>query len=191
MNEPQRHYGTWKKPDSKGWCHVYGFHLYCLIPFMWQFGKDKTIVRETEKYLISVVATQLYKFPQIYWSDTTLHDPMDCRLSGSFVHGIFQARLLEWIAISFSRGSSRPRNRTRVSRIAGRRFTIWATREAQTYMYIINYRSTNLALKNKNRVHLTVSKRNINQEKRNFRGWSLPSSFFFLSLSHVRLLVTP
>ena len=52
---------------------------------------------------------------------------MDCNLSGSSVHGIFQARMLEWIAISFSRGSYRPRNRTRVSRIAGGRFTIWAT----------------------------------------------------------------
>ena len=55
---------------------------------------------------------------------------MDCSLSGSSIHGIFQARVLEWIAIFFSRGSSRPRNRTRVSRIAGRRFTVWATREA-------------------------------------------------------------
>ena len=54
----------------------------------------------------------------------TLCDPLDCSLSGSSVHGIFQARVLEWIAISFSRGSSRPRNRTRVSRIAGRHFTI-------------------------------------------------------------------
>ena len=53
---------------------------------------------------------------------------MDCSLSGSSVHGIFQARLLEWIAISFSRGSSRPRNWTQVSQIAGRRFTDWATR---------------------------------------------------------------
>ena len=51
----------------------------------------------------------------------TLCDPMDCSLSGSSVHGIFQARGLEWIAISFSRGLSRPRNRTRVSRIAGKR----------------------------------------------------------------------
>ena len=55
---------------------------------------------------------------------------MDCSLSGSSVHGIFQARVLEWIAISFSRGSSWPRNWTQVSRIAGRHFTIWATREA-------------------------------------------------------------
>ena len=53
---------------------------------------------------------------------------MDCSLSGSSIHGIFQARVLEWIAISFSRGSSRPRNRTWVSHIAGRRFTVWATK---------------------------------------------------------------
>ena len=42
----------------------------------------------------------------------TLCHPMDCSLSGSSVHGIFQTRVLEWIAISFSRGSSQPRNRT-------------------------------------------------------------------------------
>ena len=47
-------------------------------------------------------------------------DPMDCSLPGSSVHGILQARILEWVAISFSRGSSWPRNRTPVSCIAGR-----------------------------------------------------------------------
>ena len=53
-------------------------------------------------------------------SSPTLCDPMDCSLSGSSVHGIFHARVLEWVAISFSRGSSRPRDRTWVSRIVGR-----------------------------------------------------------------------
>ena len=57
-------------------------------------------------------------------------DPMDCGLPGCSVHGIFQARILEWIAISFSRGSSQPRNWTRVSCIAGIFFTNWAMREA-------------------------------------------------------------
>ena len=47
----------------------------------------------------------------------TLCDPMDYSLSGSSIHGIFQARVLEWIAISFSRGSSQPRNGTQVSQI--------------------------------------------------------------------------
>jgi len=60
----------------------------------------------------------------------TLCDPMDCSLSGSSIRGILQARILEWVAISFSRGSSQPRDRTPVSLIAGGCFTIWAAREA-------------------------------------------------------------
>ena len=50
----------------------------------------------------------------------TLCDPTDCSPPGSSVHGILQARILEWVAISFSRGSSWPRGWTRISRIAGR-----------------------------------------------------------------------
>ena len=46
---------------------------------------------------------------EIAQSCPTLCDPMDCRLPGSTIHGIFQARVLEWVAISFSRGSSQPR----------------------------------------------------------------------------------
>ena len=53
-------------------------------------------------------------------------------LPGSVVHGILQARILEWTAISFSRGSFQPRDRTRISCIADRRFTVWATSEALT-----------------------------------------------------------
>ena len=50
------------------------------------------------------------------------------------VHGIVQARILEWVAFPFSRDlSSQPRDQTQVSRIAGRFFTSWATREAQEY----------------------------------------------------------
>ena len=58
----------------------------------------------------------------------TLCDSMDCSPPGSPVHGISQARILEWVAIPFSRGSSWPRDWTRVSYIADRFFTIWATR---------------------------------------------------------------
>ena len=54
-------------------------------------------------------------------------NPMDCSLPGFSVHGILQARILEWVTISFSRGSSRPRDRTWVSRIWGRSFNLWAT----------------------------------------------------------------
>ena len=59
-----------------------------------------------------------------------LCDPMGYSLSGSFVHGILQGRRLEWVAIPFSSGSSWPRDWTQVSRIAGRFFTVWATRES-------------------------------------------------------------
>ena len=56
---------------------------------------------------------------------------MDCSPWGSSIHGIFQARVLEWVAISFSRGSSQPRDWTQVSCIVGKCFTIWATREVR------------------------------------------------------------
>ena len=56
--------------------------------------------------------------------------PMDCRSLGSSVLGTLQARILEWIAIPFSVRSSWPRDRTQVSCIIGRFFTVWATREA-------------------------------------------------------------
>ena len=54
----------------------------------------------------------------------TLSDPMDCSSPGSSVHGILQARILEWIAIPFSGESSQPRDQIQVSCIAGGFFTI-------------------------------------------------------------------
>ena len=77
------------------------------------------------------------KCSEVKWSEVTqscptLCDPIDCSLAGSSVHEIFQAKVLEWIAISFSRGSSRPRDWTQVSRIVDRCFTAWTTREAPT-----------------------------------------------------------
>ena len=54
----------------------------------------------------------------------TLCDPMDCSLPGSSVHGILQARILEWVTMPSSKGSSQPRDRTQVSHIAGRFFTV-------------------------------------------------------------------
>ena len=58
----------------------------------------------------------------------TLCNPMDYT-----VHGILQARSLEWVAFPFSRGSFEPRDQIQVSCFAGRFFTSWATREAQEY----------------------------------------------------------
>ena len=61
----------------------------------------------------------------------TLCNPMNCSPSGSSVHGILQARILEWVAIPFSRESSWPRNWTQVLCTVGWFFSVWATREAQ------------------------------------------------------------
>ena len=63
----------------------------------------------------------------------TLCNPMDFSLPGSSVHGILQARILEWVAIAFSGGSSQPRDWTPVSLIAGGFLTIWATRETHIF----------------------------------------------------------
>ena len=59
----------------------------------------------------------------------TLCDPVDCNPPGSSVHGILPARILEWVAIPFSRESSPPRGGSPISCIAGRFFTVWATRQ--------------------------------------------------------------
>ena len=78
-------------------------------------------------YVYTNMHTSYYKSVSC-WSCSTLWtwtcDPMDCSLPGSSVHRILQARMLEWVAIPFSRGSSQPRDQTWVSCIAGRFFTI-------------------------------------------------------------------
>ena len=61
---------------------------------------------------------------------------MDYRPPGSFVLGILQARIMEWVAVTSSRGSSRPRDRIPVHCIAGRFFAIWATKEAHRQQYL-------------------------------------------------------
>ena len=70
------------------------------------------------------------EYIEVTQSCPTFCDPMGYSPPGSSLHGILQARVLEWTAISFSRGSSWPRDQTRVSRIPGRHFNLWATREA-------------------------------------------------------------
>ena len=71
------------------------------------------------------------KYHEVKCWSLGLGDPIDCRPPGSSVHEIFQARMLEWAEIFFSRGSSWPRDRIRVSCLAGGFFTIWAIRETQ------------------------------------------------------------
>ena len=72
----------------------------------------------------------------------SLCNPMDCNPPGSFNHGIPQARIVEWVAIYFSRGSSRPRDWTCIPELAGRFFITWATREPQNSHICLNLQFT-------------------------------------------------
>ena len=76
------------------------------------------------------VAISFSNASEVAQSCPTLNDPMDCSLPGSSIHGIFQARVLEWVAYLFSSRSSQLRNQTGVSCIAGGFFTDWAIMEA-------------------------------------------------------------
>ena len=98
---------------------------------IWADLVDKIHPPEKPKEGYLALAPDEVKTSQVAQLCLTLFDPMDCSLPGSS-HGIFQARVLERVAISFSRGSSPPRDQTRVSCIVGRRFTIWATREVSS-----------------------------------------------------------
>ena len=79
--------------------------LFTIIKLMYYNKKTKGIVKVAQSCL-------------------TLCNPMNCRLTGSSVHGILQARILGWVALPFSRGSSQPRDQTQVSNIAGGLFTV-------------------------------------------------------------------
>ena len=100
-------------------------------PVMWDenspWGVDrghKTDEQERKEFCFYALSES-----EVAQSCPTLFDHMDCSLLVSSVHGIFQARILEWVAISFYRKSCPPRDRTQVSCIVDRCFTVWATRE--------------------------------------------------------------
>ena len=89
---------------------------------------DKTdTVAFRKQYCLPPMAESKRERKVTQWCPT-LCDPVDYT-----IHGILQARILEWATFPCSRGSSRPRDQTQVSRIAGGLFTSWATREAQEY----------------------------------------------------------
>ena len=99
---------------------------------MWGNAFIKKIKRTSN--LLEIIPKPQKDDDDVTWSRSVVSDslqPMDCSLPGSSVHGIFQAIVLEWIAISFSKGSSQPRDQTQVSCIVDRRFTVWATGEVQ------------------------------------------------------------
>ena len=108
------------------------------------FG-NTCMVNEGEKaakWIRFAVWAKCYTYTYVYESESevvqscpTFCDFMDCSPPGFSVHGTFQARILEWVAISFSRRSSLSRDWTQVSHIVGRRFAVWATRELHMCIY--------------------------------------------------------
>ena len=87
--------------------------------------------KQTSSCLNGWIKAEREERGEVTQSCPTLCDPMDYSLQGSSVHGIYQARILEWVAISFSRGSSQPRDWAWVSCTAGRLLTGWVRREVQ------------------------------------------------------------
>ena len=85
--------------------------------------------------VVSAVSKLLEKWKLVAQACPTLCDPVNRSLPGSSVHRIFQASILKWVAIPFSRGSSRPTDRTWVSCLTGRFFTVWAAREAKLLVH--------------------------------------------------------
>ena len=94
----------------------------------WESGISRCTLVYTEwinnKFLLCSTGRYIQYIALVTQSCPALCDPMDCSLVGSSVHGILQARVLEWIAIPFFKGSSQSRDQTLVSCIAGRFFTI-------------------------------------------------------------------
>ena len=85
-----------------------------------------------------------------------LCNPMDGSPSGSSAHGTFQARILEWVAVFFSRWSFQPRKKSWVSCIAGRFFTVWANIPGHLYCHM-NYRITLSISKKKKKINQLIN----------------------------------
>ena len=117
--------------------------VYCLLPVSPNWNVKLHVVRMWGNVVIvHWCIKSLEQFLAHYtkkerkWSRSVVSnscDSMNCSLPGFSVHGISQARILEWVAIFFSRGSSQSRDWTWVSHTAGRLFTVWATMEATLY----------------------------------------------------------
>ena len=103
--------------------------------FRWlpRYGGNLSI---TDGWIKEIWYVHTVEYCAVLWSATqscpTLCNPMDCN-QASLSMGILQTRILEWVPMRSSRGSSQPRDQTQVSCITGRFFTIWATKKTQEY----------------------------------------------------------
>ena len=116
------------------WNHlrsITGLSKWVIVPMLFQNSSYLSchvlhVATTLLTYLLAVTVS-VCRTVLVAQSCLTLCDPTNCSLPGFSVHGILQAKILEWIAIPFSRGTSQPRDRTLVSWLIGRFFTIWAT----------------------------------------------------------------
>ena len=136
MRKPRLRAETWPESHSS-WVHFWdvlsglsSFLKCCLLRPLLNIFSPSSLLWNLLENLVKVLVAQ---------SCLTLCNPMDCSLLGSSVHGIVQARILEWVVIPFSRGSSRPRDRTRVSCIVGKFFTVWATQNCTVHSFFTLY----------------------------------------------------
>ena len=120
--QPTRLPRPWDSPSKNT-----GVGCHCLLWNLCSRGQELQLL----KPLSSRTRAVQHEKAKVAQLCLTFSDPMNCSLPGSSVHGILQARLLEWVAVPFSRRSSQPRNKTGVSCIAGEFFTIEPPREPQ------------------------------------------------------------
>ena len=121
----------WEWMFNKGSILLTLLRLFCNLACDLSRKKDQVHLREMcvlkWNILYTFFKSICYVSMSVAQTCLTRCDPMDCSPSGCSVHGILQARILEWVRIPFSRGNSWPRDWTWVSHTAGRFFTIWAT----------------------------------------------------------------
>ena len=118
------HFIVWQNPLQ--YCKVISLQLIKKWKLKNKIMLISILVHLFNRHLLTFVACKDLLVVLVVQLCLTLRDPMDCSPPGSSVHGILQARILQWVAFPFSRASSRPRDQTQVSCIAGRFFTIWA-----------------------------------------------------------------
>ena len=112
-----------KKKKAKGNCSISVLSNMVTTGHMWPFEFKLLELNLKFSSSFALAVFQVLN-SEVTQSCPTLCDSMDCSPSGFSIHGVFQARILEWVVISFSRGSSPARDRTQVSCIEGRCFTL-------------------------------------------------------------------
>ena len=130
--DPGRH-TEWQDASCSGWWEKlelnFSLRWSPRVRWLLRYPRDRqenSTTLSIWKYLSNLLGGAHSEWSEVAQSCLTLCNPVDCSLPGFSIHGIFQARILEWVTISFSRGSSRPRDRTWVSCIGGRHFNFWA-----------------------------------------------------------------